>query len=91
VVQLLPVEQICDLLGIMLDSRPVDGGFNNGVAVIVSGTCNLFEALAGFSVIPGPRPGHPQIVAGRLVARRERQRLLKGCDGVMQRADLHQG
>ena len=42
------------LLGIMLDPRPVDGGFSNGLAVIVSGTCNLFKALAGFCVIPGP-------------------------------------
>ena len=53
-VQLLPVEQVLDLLGIMLDSRPVDGGFSNGLAVIVSGTSNLFKALAGFIVIPRP-------------------------------------
>src|SRR4030095_7837599 len=55
-VQLLPVEQVLDLLGIMLDSRPVDGGFSNGLTVIVSGTCNLFKALAGFFFIPGPCP-----------------------------------
>ena len=32
---------------------------------------DLVKALTGLGVVPGPRPGHAQVVSGRLVARRE--------------------